>query len=149
MSLRMTPEQVAAHQARMKLQRQMSALDYDQRTGAVSVKPEALVSRISTKPKYRNIRCKSHDGINFGSRLERDYYERLLLRWKAGEVRFFTRQIPFWLEGGVKIILDFMEVTDAGVKFVDTKGFLTPAAKDKLKQLKARYGIEVELVRKV
>lgn len=146
--MRMTEEQVAAHQARVKLQRQMGALDYDRGTGAVSVKPGALVARVSGKSKFKNIRCRSHDGIDFASRLERDYYEQLLLRWKAGEVRWFTRQIPFWLEGGVKIILDFMEVTDAGVKFVDTKGFLTAAAKNKLRQLQARYGIEVELVRR-
>lgn len=126
--MRMTEQQVAAHQLRMK--------------GKVSVLPET-----KSKAKFKNIRCQSHDGINFASRLERDYYEQLHLRWKAGEVRWFTRQVPFWLEGGVKIVIDFMVVTDAGVEFVDTKGFLTPEAKNKLKQLKARYGIEVTLAR--
>lgn len=128
--MRMTEAELAAYQLRMR--------------GEVYVAPEP-----KSKAKFRNIRCQSHDGINFASRLERDYYEQLMLRWKAGEVRWFTRQVPFWLEGNVKIIIDFMVVTDAGVEFIDTKGFLTPAAKNKLKQLKARYGIDVTLARSV
>lgn len=122
--MRWTEEQLAAH-----------------RRQSVAAKPK--------KSKFQNIRCTSHDGIKFHSKLERDYYEQLNLRWKAGDVLWFTRQVPFWLEGGVKIILDFMVVTEKGVEFVDTKGFLTAAAKNKLKQLKARYGIEVTLARSV
>lgn len=132
----MTEEQALAHQRRIASLKQGERVSCD---GQSFVKV--------TKPKFRNIRCQSHDGINFASRLERDYYEQLHLRWKAGDVRWFTRQVPFWLEGGVKIIIDFMVVTDASVEFVDTKGFLTPAAKNKLKQLKARYGIDVTLAR--
>ena len=125
----MTQEQVDAHQARLSL----------------GVQPSVP----KKKSKYQNIRCQAADGTNFASRLERDYYEQLLLRWKAGDVRWFTRQVPFWLEGGVKINVDFMEVTDTGIKFVDTKGLLLQDFANKLKQLKARYGIDVELVRSV
>lgn len=101
------------------------------------------------KSKFKNIRCQSHDGKNFASRLERDYYEQLLLRWKAGEVLWFIRQPSFDLEGGVIYRADFLVVTASGVDVIDTKGCLTPESKNKIKQVKARYGIEVQLVRSV
>lgn len=101
------------------------------------------------KPKYRNVRCQSADGKRFDSKLERDYYEQLLLRWKAGEVLWFVRQVNFELEGGVKYRCDFLVVTAGGVDVVDTTGVMTPAKANKLKQVKARYGIDVQLVRSV
>lgn len=101
-----------------------------------------------TKSKFKNIRCQSADGKNFASRLERDYYEQLLLRWKAGDIRWFILQPNFELEGGVVYRADFLVVTSAGeVEVIDTKGFLKPETKNKLRQLKARFGIEVQLVR--
>lgn len=102
------------------------------------------------RSKFRNIRCQSADGKNFASRLERDYYEQLLLRWKAGDVLWFIRQPRFDLEGGVVYVADFLVVTSArDVEVIDTKGHLLPDCKNKLKQLKARYGIDVQLVRSV
>lgn len=101
------------------------------------------------KSKFKNIRCQAHDGKNFASRLERDYYEQLILRWKAGDVLWFIRGPNFDLEGGVTYRADFLVVTRAGVAVIDTKGFQTRESKNKLKQLKARYGIDVQLVRKV
>ena len=106
------------------------------------------------KSKYRNIRCQANDGTNFASRLERDYYEQLLLRWKAGEVLYFVRQPSFDLEGGVKYRADFLVVRDrqdygCDVEVIDCKGFETREGKNKLKQMKARYHIDVQLVRKV
>ena len=101
------------------------------------------------KSKFKNIRCQAADGKNFASRLERDYYEQLVLRWKAGDVLWFVRQPSFDLEGGVVYRADFLVVTARGVEVVDTKGHLLPDCKNKLKQMKARYGIEVQLVRKV
>lgn len=101
------------------------------------------------KSKFKNIRCQAQDGKNFASRLERDYYEQLLLRWKAGDVLWFIRQPSFDLEGGVIYRADFLVVTASGVEVIDTKGCLTPESKNKIKQVKARYGIEVQLVRSV
>jgi hypothetical protein len=102
------------------------------------------------KRKYRNEPAKSADDKRFDSKLERDYYERLLLRWKAGEVLWFVRQVSFELEGGVRYRADFVEVlTAGGVEVIDTTGFMTPAKANKLKQMKARYGIEVKVVRAV
>ena len=102
------------------------------------------------KTKFRNIRCTARDGSTFGSVLEKDYYEQLVLLWYGGEVLWFTRQVPFWLEGGVKYVVDFMFATyDGGstkMTFVDTTGVMTQVKKNKLKQLRARYGIEVQIV---
>lgn len=102
------------------------------------------------RSKFMNIRCQSHDGKNFASRLERDYYEQLLLRWKAGDVLWFIRQPRFDLEGGVEYRADFLVVTVGGwVEVIDTKGHLLRECANKLKQMKARYGITVQLVRSV
>lgn len=114
-----------------------------------------LISQaVAKKSKFKNIRCQAQDGTNFASRLERDYYEQLLLRWKAGEVLFFVRQPSFDLEGGVIYRADFLVVRDrqdygCDVDIIDCKGFLTPACKNKIKQAEARYHITVQLVRKV
>lgn len=105
------------------------------------------------KSKFRNIRCKSRDGKNFASQIERDYYEQLLLRWEAGDVLWFIRQPRFDLEGGVEYRGDFLVVSalnaQTKVEVIDTKGHQTPDSKNKIKQLKTRYDIDVQLVRRV
>lgn len=105
----------------------------------------------AAKPrKYRNTPCMSVDGKRFDSKLECRYYEQLLLRWKAGDIRWFVRRPRFELEGGVVYVADFLVVLSTGdVDVVDTKGVLTPSCRDKLKQVRARYGIEVTLVRSI
>lgn len=109
-----------------------------------------VVAPAKRKSKFKNIRCQSADGKNFASRLERDYYEQLLLRWKAGDVLWFIRQPRFDLEGGVEYRADFLVVTAGGeVEVIDTKGHLLRECANKLKQMRARYGIEVRLVRSV
>lgn len=110
----------------------------------------AVATTTKKRSKFKNIRCQAHDGKNFASRLERDYYEQLLLRWKAGEVLWFVRQPSFDLEGGVVYRADFLVVlASRDVEVIDTKGCLTQESKNKIKQLKARYGIDVQLVRSV
>lgn len=128
MSMRWTEEQLAEHQRRRS-------------TPMVPPKKKA---------KFKNIRCQSADGKNFASRLERDYYEQLLLRWKAGNVLWFIRQPRFELEGGVVYVADFLVVRASGdVEVIDTKGHLVRECKNKLKQVRSRYGIDVQIVRSV
>lgn len=156
MSLRMTEQQVAEHQARVKNGVELLHVKHRQKhrprpnTVLISQACEAAKAK---KTKFKNIRCQAKDGTNFASRLERDYYEDLLLRWKAGEVLFFVRQPSFDLEGGVVYRADFLVVRDrqdygCDVDVIDCKGFLTPACKNKIKQVEARYHIKVQLVRK-
>lgn len=108
--------------------------------------------------KYRNVRCQSADGKKFQSKLERRYYEQLLLEQKAGEVLWFIRQPRFDLEGGVIYRADFLVVrlkpwdgrpSGVDIHVIDTKGCDTPDSINKRKQVKARYGIDVQIVRKV
>lgn len=105
----------------------------------------------SSKPrKYRNVPAESADGKRFDSKLERDYYEQLLLRCKANEVLWFVRQVTFELEGGVEYRADFLVVLAMGdVEVIDTTGVMTQVKANKLKQMKARHGIEVKVVRSV
>lgn len=141
--MRFTQEQVDAHQERIHVER--SKHRPRPQTALIS---QACAAK-AKKSKFRNIRCRSSDGIDFASQLERDYYEQLLLRQKAGDVLWFILQPTFLLEGGVKYRGDFLIVRSDGVDIVDTKGVLTQGCKNKLKQVKARYGIDVQLVRRV
>jgi hypothetical protein len=152
---RMTLEEAEAHQRRVKglSVDQMFSVEHRQKHRP---RPNtALISQAAAKKsKFKNIRCEANDGTRFASRLERDYYEQLLLRWKAGEVLWFVRQPSFDLEGGVIYRADFLVVRDrqdygCDVDVIDCKGFITEACANKLRQMKARYGIDVRLVTKV
>jgi hypothetical protein len=89
------------------------------------------------------------DGIHFASKLEaRCYEEQKLRRDVLHEVQFFLRQTPFHLEGGVVYRCDFFCVLSAGgVEAIDAKGYDTKEGRNKRKQVKARYGIEILLWR--
>jgi dissimilatory sulfite reductase (desulfoviridin) alpha/beta subunit len=90
-------------------------------------------------------------GIKFSSKLEARYYEQLLLRKRVGEVVVFLRQTPFHLPGGVRYVCDFTEFwADGSVHFVDTKGYVTPAFRDKKKMVEEVYApIEIEVVKRI
>lgn len=96
------------------------------------------------RPKYGN-QPTIIDGIRFASRLEARCYQWLMLRWKAGDLLWFVRQVNFDLPGGVKYRADFVVVCKDGVEVIDAKGMLTPDCKNKLKQMKAVHGIDVQL----
>jgi len=89
-----------------------------------------------------------YDGIRFDSKKEGNYYLDLKLRIKAGEVIFFLRQVPFYLPGGGKLVLDFLEFhTDGTAHFVEIKGFETKEWKIKKRIVEAIYPIEIEMVK--
>lgn len=86
------------------------------------------------------------DGYRFDSKLEARCFQELRLRRMAGEVLWFTRQVPFELPGGVRYRADFLAVLrGGGVEVIDATGFVTSTKKLKLKQVKAIYGVEVQL----
>jgi hypothetical protein len=99
----------------------------------------------AARQKYKNQIIKA-DGITFRSKKEYERYNTNILRVKAGELIFFLFQIPFWLEGGVKYVIDFIEVYPAWqrIDFIDTKGFRTREYLNKKKQTESRYGIEIK-----
>jgi hypothetical protein len=95
--------------------------------------------------KYRN-QPVVEDGQRFDSKLEARCYQWLRMRTIAGEVRWVIRQVPFRLEGGVIYRADFLAMLMAGgSEVIDAKGMLTRSTANKLKQVKARYGIDVVL----
>lgn len=109
----------------------------------------APVEKGDARRKYRN-KPTTVDGIRFDSKHEARRFQVLQLMQKTGEVRWFTRQVPFWLEGGVKFVVDWLVVyaDERGVQLEDTKskGTMTQVYINKKKQLRARYGLEVSEV---
>lgn len=97
--------------------------------------------------KFGAVKCEK-DGIKFPSKLERDYYNRLKLLQKAGEVLFFLRQVPFDLPGGITYRLDFMVFYAHGeVELIETKGHMTKDAEIKIKQVEDIYNVNIKIVR--
>lgn len=80
------------------------------------------------------------DGIKFASKKEAKWYLKIVLMRKAGRILWFTRQVPFYLPGGVKYVADFLVVfADQHTEVWDAKGFKTPAYKNKKKMVEALF----------
>lgn len=89
-----------------------------------------------------------NDGIKFSSKKEANYYRDLKLRKLAGEIILFLRQVPFYLPGNTKYVVDFQEFhSDGTVHFVDVKGMKTKMFVMKKKQVEELYApIVIEVV---
>lgn len=94
------------------------------------------------------------DGIRFDSKLEARRYGELLIERSGGLVLYFLRQVPLHLPGGVIYRVDFMVARKARhergavvLEYEDCKGFQRQDSKNKIKQVRALYGIEVRLVK--
>ncbi|HEY1898632.1 MAG TPA: DUF1064 domain-containing protein [Steroidobacteraceae bacterium] len=99
-----------------------------------------------SRAKYGNQAYVDIEGTRFDSKLEWRCCEWLKARALNGEILWFTRQVPFTLEGGVVYRADFLAALAAGgVEVIDAKGHDTRAAKNKRKQVRARYGVTVQL----
>lgn len=110
------------------------------------IDPEASSVRRS---KFGNQFAVGHDGTRYGSKLEARYANELLLQVKAGVVAWYTQQVPFRLEGGVIYRCDFLVVRNPlAVEIIDCKGAMTQASRNKLKQVAARYGVDVLIYRR-
>lgn len=87
-----------------------------------------------------NAKPVEHDGIRFDSKKEGNYYLRLKLLVKAGEVVGFFRQVPLHLTGGVIYRMDFLVFYSNGeCRGVEIKGFETPEWKIKKKMIAELY----------
>lgn len=85
------------------------------------------------------------DEMTFDSQAEAEYYANLKLKVRAGVVKFFLRQVPFDLVGGVKYRVDFVEFwPDGSVHFIDVKGMKTDMYILKKKQVEDLYPIKIE-----
>lgn len=112
----------------------------------------------SPRTKYGNRTAVDEDGRRFDSKLELRYAQKLDLEWQAGAVAWYTRQVPFLLEGGVTYRADFLVVRPTDpfgsrapsavlIEIIDCKGVMTQESRNKMKQVQARYGIIVMISR--
>jgi hypothetical protein len=85
------------------------------------------------------------DGQRFDSKLEGRYYQDLKHLRRAGLVKWFTRQVPFILPGGVRYRVDFLVVYPDGIEVIDCKGRDTQESRNKRRQVRELYGVEVKL----
>lgn len=93
--------------------------------------------------KFHAVICEA-DGIKFRSKKERARYLELTVLKQAGEC-WFLRQVPFYLPGNTKYLLDFLIFwKDGRVTFEDTKGHRTPAFIRAKKQTEALYPVRIE-----
>jgi len=99
--------------------------------------------------KFNAVRCES-DGKKFPSLLEKNYYNQLVFRQKAGDIVFFLRQISFDLPGNVHYRADFQIFNNDGtIDFVDTKGKDTPISIAKRKMVEELYPVKIKIVTRV
>lgn len=91
------------------------------------------------KHKFNAVRTEV-DNIKFASKKEARRYLELKSLEKAGEVKCFTRQVPWYLEGGTKWVCDFLVFWKDGICTVeDVKGFKTPEYKIKKREIETKY----------
>lgn len=87
------------------------------------------------------------DGIPFDSKKEMHRYMELVQMQRAGSVKFFLRQVPFHLPGGVVYRADFLVVYVNGdivdVNFEDVKGMRTKEYLMKKKMVEAIYPVKI------
>jgi hypothetical protein len=103
---------------------------------------------LPAKPSKYHAVMEECDNIKFQSKKEAKYYRELLCRVHAGEVKYFLRQVPFHLIGGVVYRCDFMEVwTNGEIHFVDPKGHITQVFINKRKQVEETYPVRIEVVK--
>jgi Protein of unknown function (DUF1064) len=103
--------------------------------------------------KYNAVRTayKSVQGFErvYDSKAEAEFASSLDLMIQCKGVIRWLPQIPIPLPGGVKYVADFLVFyTDGAHKYFDVKGRDTQASINKRKQVKAMFGIDVEIVGK-
>lgn len=89
------------------------------------------------------------DGMRFDSKLEGRRYMQLKALKEAGEVTWFTRQVPFYLPGGVRYVADFLiKWADGSTTIEDTKGLDTAMSKAKRRIAEAHCNILVKVLKR-
>lgn len=141
MGLRWTEEDLKDYQARQKQQPKQRSI--------VSVPIKQQVEDAVRRNKYGNRRVEV-DGIRFDSQKEARYYEELMLRYRAGDLKLVLLQVPFILPGPVKYYADFLTIDNDGrFEVIDVKSEATRKNRvyiNKKKQMKAVWGIEIKEV---
>lgn len=128
--------------------------------------PQSAMPRQPMRPKAKRSKYGAVptvvDGIRFDSKKEANYYLRLKLSEKIGDIRGLTLQKewplvvvadvrsddePFYTRiGTYRSDFDYFDVVLNARVVVDVKGIDTPLSKWKRKHVAAQYGIEVQIV---
>jgi len=141
MGLRWTEEDLKDYQARQKQQPKQRSI--------VSVPMKQRVEDAVRRNKYGNRRVEV-DGIRYDSQKEARYYEELMLRYRAGDLKLVLLQVPFILPGPVRYYADFLTIDNDGrFEVIDVKSEATRKNRvyiNKKKQMKAVWGIEIKEV---
>jgi spore cortex formation protein SpoVR/YcgB (stage V sporulation) len=99
------------------------------------------------KNKYSAKPCIAHDGARCPSRKHMLYHNDLVLAHTYGRIKFFLREVPFDLPGGVKHRVDYLIFNlDGSYQFVEVKGRDLYVGKMKRKQVEEIYNIKIEVV---
>lgn len=93
------------------------------------------------------------DGHRFDSKLEGLRYLYWSNLWRAGAITWFTRQVPFYLPGGIVYRADFLVVHldkpgHLAFHVEDCKGAMTRVSINKIKQVEEIYGFKVQIITK-
>lgn len=130
-------------------------VDSDAKTKTILVKTKEFnqAVRKAERSKYHAIRTE-YNGITYDSKAEARFAQELDLKVKAGQIKYWLRQIPFYLPAGIVYRCDFMVVHEdpAGeqgqwVQYFDVKGMDTPVSKLKRKQVEALYPVKIQVVK--
>ncbi len=115
----------------------------EQEFAAMMLERGKPVAMVPTKPsKLHNIICEA-DNIKFRSKKERARYLKLMTLQATG-VCWFLRQVPFYLPGNTKYVLNFLIFWKDGRQgFEDVKGHRTPAFIKNKKQVEALYPVKI------
>ena len=88
------------------------------------------------------------DGHFFPSQDEAKYSLNLLVKQKAGLVKYFLRQVPFDLPGGIRYFADFQVFhADGTLEYIDVKGHRTPGFVMKKKMVESLYPVKIKEVK--
>lgn len=136
-AVRWTPQQAAIVQARLAAQ----GAKVDRRNPFQTVGETPVT-------KYRS-KAIVVDDMRFDSKLEAKRYCQLYALRLAGDVAWFTRQVPFYLPGGVRLVVDFLVCWRSGeITLEDCKGFMTDKAKTKIRIAEAFHKIKIRILKR-
>jgi hypothetical protein len=102
------------------------------------------------RPRHKfNAKRTEYNGRKYASKAEARFAAKLHERQKAGEVIGWAEQVPWYLPGGIRYVLDFLVFeSDGSVRAVEIKGFQTPTWKLKAKLMAEAYPwLPIEIVR--
>jgi hypothetical protein len=112
--------------------------------------PRRKASVPRRRPKYKNQETVGSDGFRYDSKKECLRFEQLRLRLKAGDIRLLMCQVPFRIDGGTKLVLDFVWIDNDGVMhFEDVKSPVTEklaSFRAKKRQVEFQHDINIDIV---